>query len=107
MSYSENNHIGMNNCQSAASAMTSDKYNKLVLTMAAVMGIIGSAAAGVSGNVDALTLTQMSTAAFPQLTAWLISYMMYQNPRAMQGLQQQKLLALPPASFVNTDNDSH
>lgn len=101
MSYTENNNFsGVNPEQSTMNQTASDRYNKLMLALAAVMGVIGSAAVGVSGSIDADSLYQMSSLAFPQLTAWLISYMMYQSSNAFQSLHlpSDGLKALPEPS---------
>ncbi len=69
-----------------------NQYNKLVLALAAFMGVIGSAAAQTGGSIDTASLFQMVSAAFPQLTAWLIAYLMYQNPEAGRRLTVQHAL---------------
>ena len=80
MSYTENNYLNVNSEQVASNGDVSDKYNKFALGFAALMGVIGSAAVGARGGVDIDGIYGMCSLAFPQLTAWLISYMMYQNP---------------------------
>lgn len=95
MSYTDNRFLSANSEQSAA-AFSSDKTNTLMLALAAVMSVIGSAAVGTS-TIDADSLYQLSSVAFPQLTAWLISYLMYQNPNAMKP-QSTEPKALPANS---------
>lgn len=101
MSYTDNRYLNANSEQSAAASFSSDKTNTLMLALAAVMSVIGSAAVG-TGSIDTDSLYQMASVAFPQLTAWLISYLMYQNPNAMKPqLTEQKALPAPASENMS------
>lgn len=83
MEYTGNDCFGNESQQNVSNSIKSDKYNKLALALAAIMGIIGSTAVSVGGSMDIDSLYRMTSVAFPQLTAWLISYMIYQNPNSL------------------------
>lgn len=88
--------MGANAELSAIGRKNAEQYNALVLALAALMGVMGTAAFQTAGS-DPDSLCRMTATAFPQLTAWLISYLMYHSPGAAKGmtLQRQELLGLP------------
>lgn len=72
--------------------MPQGNRGELALALAAILGAFGSAVGGGTSE----SLLPIVTAAFPQLTAWLIAYMMYRSPQPFHTLP-----ALPP----HTEND--
>ncbi|MBQ1555062.1 MAG: hypothetical protein IIZ68_06335 [Clostridia bacterium] len=65
------------------SGFCTESTSALGLTFAALVGMAGTTA--LSASVDFAAVFRLAATAFPQLTAWLLAYLMYHYPNAAKG----------------------
>ncbi|MBQ1412016.1 MAG: hypothetical protein IIY93_02365 [Clostridia bacterium] len=66
------------------SGIRTEPISALGMTFAALVGMAGTTA--LSASADFADVFRLAATAFPQLTAWLLAYLMYHYPNAAKGM---------------------